>query len=59
MLSFPPSVKMFYFALVLLLVAFVAAQTPTGFTPNVTAHLDVIYPSAEITPGLSMTKASS
>lgn len=33
------------------------AQTPPGFTPNVTTHLDVIYPSATITPGLQMQKA--
>jgi hypothetical protein len=33
------------------------AQTPPGFSPNVTTHLDVIYPSATITPGLQMQKA--
>jgi len=51
--------KMFAFGLISLLVAFASAETPPGFTPNVTAHLDVIYPSAAITPGLSMSKASS
>jgi hypothetical protein len=50
---------MFSFGIISLFVALVASQTPPGFTPNVTAHLDVIYPAAEITPGLSMTKASS
>lgn len=50
--------KMFLFGVASLLVAFAAAQTPPGFTPNVTAHLDVIYPSAAITPGLSMSKTS-
>jgi phosphatidylethanolamine-binding protein len=46
------------FGLITLLVAFVAAQTPPGFTPNVTAHLDVIYASGAITPGISMSKTS-
>jgi hypothetical protein len=50
---------MLLFGLLSLVLALAAAQTPPGFTPNVTAHLDVIYPSAEITPGISMSKASS
>ncbi|KAN0099072.1 PEBP-like protein [Hyaloscypha variabilis] len=49
---------MLLFGLLSLVLALAAAQTPPGFTPNVTAHLDVIYPSAEITPGISMSKAS-
>jgi len=49
---------MFAFGILSMLLALASAQTPPGFTPNVTAHLDVIYPSAEITPGLSMSKAS-
>ncbi|KUJ19620.1 PEBP-like protein [Mollisia scopiformis] len=34
------------------------AQTPPGFSPNVTARLDVIFPSATVTPGLQLQKAA-
>jgi hypothetical protein len=50
---------MFAIGILSLLLALASAQTPPGFTPNVTAHLDVIFPSAAITPELSMIKASS
>lgn len=34
-----------------------SAQTPLGFTPDVTAHLDVIYGTTAVsTPGMSMTE---
>ncbi|KAE8446941.1 hypothetical protein EG329_011423 [Mollisiaceae sp. DMI_Dod_QoI] len=50
---------MMYFCLSsLLLIGAALAQTPPGFIPNVSAHLDVIYPSATITPGLQMQKAA-
>ncbi|KAF2737871.1 PEBP-like protein, partial [Polyplosphaeria fusca] len=34
------------------------AQTPSGFTPAVTSHLDVYYGSTYITPGLMMKKSA-
>ncbi|KAF8858629.1 PEBP-like protein [Acephala macrosclerotiorum] len=50
---------MLFLPLSSLLVAGVTlAQTPPGFSPNVTAHLDVIFPSTTITPGLQMQKAA-
>jgi len=34
------------------------AQTPEGFTPAVTNHLDVVFGSKSVTPaGTSLTKA--
>jgi hypothetical protein len=50
---------MLSFGLISIFVVFASAETPPGFTLNVTAHLDVIYPSAAITPGLPMSKTSS
>ncbi|KAK8085291.1 hypothetical protein PG997_006562 [Apiospora hydei] len=35
------------------------AQTPDGFEPQVTPHLDVIFGSKEVTPGLSLTKSDT
>ncbi|KAK7943709.1 uncharacterized protein PG986_012822 [Apiospora aurea] len=35
-----------------------AAQTPDGFEPQVTPHLDVIFGSKEVTPGMSLTKSA-
>ncbi|CZR65526.1 uncharacterized protein PAC_15426 [Phialocephala subalpina] len=50
---------MLFAALSTLLVAGVTlAQTPSGFSPNVTAHLDVIFGSTAITPGLQMQKSA-
>jgi hypothetical protein len=35
-----------------------AAQTPPGFTPEVSAHLDVMFGTKAVTtPGMSLTKA--
>ncbi len=40
------------------LAALVVAQTPEGFTPSVSAHLDVIFGSKAVSPpGMSLTKA--
>ncbi|KAK6840609.1 hypothetical protein PG990_007459 [Apiospora arundinis] len=36
-----------------------AAQTPDGFVPQVTPHLDVIFGTKEVTPGLSLTKTDT
>lgn len=36
-----------------------AAQTPDGFVPQVTPHLDVIFGTKEVTPGLSLTKTGA
>jgi len=41
----------------LVLAGLSAAQTPDGFTPSVTPHLDVIFGTKEVTPGLSLTKS--
>lgn len=35
----------------------VLAETPSGFSPNVTAHLEVKYGSKVVTPGLALTKS--
>ncbi|OCL02967.1 PEBP-like protein [Glonium stellatum] len=46
-----------YFSL--LFTAITRAQTPVGFSPNVTAHLDVIFSSVAVTPpGMNLTKAA-
>ncbi|KAK7992849.1 phosphatidylethanolamine-binding protein [Apiospora saccharicola] len=43
----------------LVLAGLSAAQTPDGFTPSVTPHLDVIFGTKEVTPGLSLTKSDT
>jgi hypothetical protein len=40
-----------------LLAGLSAAQTPDGFLPKVQAHLDVIYGTTAVTPGMSIAKA--
>ncbi len=41
-----------------LLAGLSSAQTPDGFDPKVTAHLDVIFGTKAVsTPGASLTKA--
>lgn len=55
--TLPFNLKMLFLVLSSLLAATTWAQTPPGFSPDVTTHLDVIYPSATITPGLQMQKA--
>ncbi|KAK8069109.1 hypothetical protein PG994_005725 [Apiospora phragmitis] len=40
----------------LVLAGLSAAQTPDGFAPQVTPHLDVIFGTKEVTPGLALTK---
>ncbi|KAH8687256.1 phosphatidylethanolamine-binding protein [Tricladium varicosporioides] len=35
------------------------AQTPPGFSPNVTDHLEVKYGTKVVTPGIAMTKADT
>jgi phosphatidylethanolamine-binding protein len=44
-------------ASILLAATTAVAQTPSGFTPAVTNHLDVYYGSTYITPGLMMKKS--
>ncbi|KAK0727796.1 phosphatidylethanolamine-binding protein [Lasiosphaeria miniovina] len=47
-------------ALVLAAGALVAAQTPAGFTPEVTARLDLVFGAKTVTvPGTSLTKAET
>jgi hypothetical protein len=48
---------MLFISLVSLLLGTAWAQTPAGFTPEVTAKLDVIFSSASVTPGLALSKA--
>ncbi|KAK8044672.1 hypothetical protein PG993_004696 [Apiospora rasikravindrae] len=43
----------------LVLAGLSAAQTPDGFEPQVTPHLDVIFGSKEVTPGLALTKSDT
>ncbi|KAK8098271.1 phosphatidylethanolamine-binding protein [Apiospora kogelbergensis] len=43
----------------LVLAGLSAAQTPDGFAPHVTPHLDVIFGTKEVTPGLSLTKSDT
>jgi hypothetical protein len=50
---------MFSFSTFLFLAGIALAQTPTGFAPNVTAHLDVKFGSADVTPGLALAKSGA
>ncbi|KAK8018666.1 phosphatidylethanolamine-binding protein [Apiospora marii] len=43
----------------LVLAGLSVAQTPDGFNPQVTPHLDVIFGTKEVTPGLSLTKSDT
>lgn len=52
------TMKLKIFSALVTAVGLSSAQTPPGFTPNVTAHLDVIYGTTAVsTPGMSMTEA--
>jgi hypothetical protein len=37
----------------------VQAETPPGFKPEVTGHLEIRYGSKVVTPGLDLTKAET
>jgi hypothetical protein len=50
---------MFSISAFLALAGIALAQTPTGFTPNTTAHLDVKFGSTDVTPGLALAKSGA
>jgi len=51
--------RLFLLSAVAALATLASAQTPEGFTPAVTAKLEVTFGSKSVTPGLSLTKAET